>query len=153
MRASWRGWRVGLVGVVALAAGSCGAVVMPAHPAPGARVVHVDCDAASGGDGSRAHPLGSLADANAVELGPGEGLLLRRGSTCTGTLAPQGSGAPGRPVVIGAYGVGAKPRVVGAGDDAVRLENVSHVVLQGLEVTNPGAARRGVGACTWSRTA
>ena len=58
--------------------------------------MHVDCDAAPGRDGAQAATRSAaLADANAVVLGPGEGLLLRRGSVCTGTLAPQGSGAPG----------------------------------------------------------
>ena len=55
--------------------------------------------------------------------------------------------------MIGAYGVGPKPRVVGDGEDAVLLESVSHVVLQGLEVSNPGATAPGAVACTWSRTA
>ncbi len=49
--------------------------------------------------------------------------------------------------MIGAYGFGALPRIVGTGEDAVLLANLSHVVLEDLDVTNPGATaarRRGV---------
>lgn len=112
-----------------------------------ARIYYVDCDGAAGGDGTRQSPFDSLADANAALLAPGDALLFRRGSSCTGTLAPQGSGASGRPVVIAAYGFGPPPHIVGSGDDAVLLSGMSHVVLQGLDVSNPGdavARRRGV---------
>ncbi len=110
-------------------------------------VFHVDCGAAVDGNGTSLHPFNGLGDANGVVLAPGQQLLFRRGSGCTGTLAPQGSGVAGHPVVIGAYGLGPMPRIVGAGEDAVLLENMSHMVLQSLDITNPGntaARRRGV---------
>lgn len=112
-----------------------------------ARSYYVDCGAPAGGDGSWWRPFASLQEANAVVLAPGERLLLRRGSTCMGTLAPQGSGVAGRPIWIGAYGFGPRPRIVGNGQEAVLLRNTSHVVLEELDVSNPGATvarRRGV---------
>ncbi len=111
------------------------------------RAVFVDCGAAAAGNGSIVHPFNALAPANAHVLVPGERLLLRRGSQCRGTLAPQGSGTARQPVVIGAYGFGSRPRVVATGEDAVLLANVSHIVLGDLDVSNPGpipARRRGV---------
>jgi len=108
----------------------------------------VDCDAPPGGDGSYGRPWSSLAEASAVPLAPGSHLLLRRGTTCTGTLAPSGTGAPGAPATIGAWGSGPAPHVVGDGEDAVLLRNVSHVVLEELEIENRGdfetTRRRGV---------
>ncbi len=82
-----------------------------------------------------------------MPLSAGSALLLKRGTSCDGTLAPAGSGSAAAPARIGAYGSGALPRIVGDGDDAVRLENTSHTVLEDLEITNPSDnsdPRRGV---------
>ena len=125
-----------------------GAALLLAVPAAApAAVTHVDCSAQRAGDGARGRPLNTLAGANALTLGPGDRLLLRRGTVCRGTLAPRGSGTARRPVVIGAYGHGALPHVQGAGEDAVLLKDMSHVILRSLEVSNRGATearRRGV---------
>ena len=140
-----RRFRVAAVAaLVAIVAGACAPFGGWRRPV---RAVYVDCGVATAGNGSIRHPFNSLVAANARVLAPGERLLLRRGSQCTGTLAPQGSGTARQPVVIGAYGVGPRPRVVATGEDAVLLANISHVVLGDLEVTNPGTAparRRGV---------
>ena len=118
-----------------------------ASPAAAGSTRYVDCTAQRAGDGSLKRPFNTLARANAAALRPGQRLLLRRGTTCTGTLAPSGSGTAHRRTVIGAYGRGARPHVKGAGEDAVLLKDMSHVVLRSLEVSNPGAVearRRGV---------
>jgi hypothetical protein len=118
-----------------------------AASATGARTYNVDCGARVDGNGTFVRPFNSLADVNALVLAPGQQVLFRRGSTCAGGLAPQGAGAPGRPVVIGAYGRGTQPRIVGTSADAIALVNLSDVVLQDLDVSNPGAdtaTRRGV---------
>lgn len=113
------------------------------------RTIHVDCSAASNGDGSARAPLNSLEAAGARKLSAGDHLLLRRGTTCEGTLTLTGRGTTRAPIVVGAYGHGrARAHVEGAGAaSAVHLEDMEHVVLQDLEVTNstdPGTARRGV---------
>jgi parallel beta helix pectate lyase-like protein len=108
---------------------------------------YLDCSARKPGDGSRARPYNTLERASAATLGPGDRLLLRRGTSCTGLLAPSGSGSPRRPIAIGAYGWGPPPHVEGAAEDAVLLKDMSHVTLSGLEVTNRGEGetrRRGV---------
>jgi hypothetical protein len=128
---------------------ACLALLAGAGPsrAATAAAFYVDCSDATGGDGSRAHPWSALEQANAHPLQPGERLLLRRGTRCSGTLAPSGAGAPGDPFTVGAYGVGPRPRIDGAGDDAVLLLDTSHAVLEDLEIVNRGnleSRRRGV---------
>ncbi|MER8042371.1 hypothetical protein [Streptomyces sp. NPDC094032] len=68
----------------------------PADAAPRTGDRHyVDCSATAPGDGSVQRPWTTLTEANAHPYGPGDSLLFKRGTTCTGTLAPQGAGAPG----------------------------------------------------------
>ncbi len=135
--------RLGL-GACLLLAGAF--VSVPAALAAGTE--YVDCAASPiGADGTQAHPWTSLSDASAEPLTPGSALLLKRGTSCDGTLAPAGSGSAAAPARIGAYGSGPLPRIVGDDQDAVRLENTSHTVLEDLEITNPADntdPRRGV---------
>lgn len=98
---------------------------------------HVDCQAVLAGDGSESSPINSLAGAGAVTLGPGDALLLRRGSTCNGQLAPQGGGSVSEPSIVGAYGQGADPEVVAAGTNAVLINDVSNLIVQDLDISNP----------------
>lgn len=100
-------------------------------------------DDAAGGS-SVAAPWKSLEKVNAARFRPGDRILLRRGSVWRGQLAPRTSG-----IAIGSYGEGPRPRIDGAGlvEDAVRLYNIDHIELRGLEITNRGespAIRRGV---------
>ncbi|MBS2538582.1 right-handed parallel beta-helix repeat-containing protein [Catenulispora sp. NF23] len=75
---------------------------------------------------------------NATALHPGDQVRLKSGGSWTGQLAPQGSGAPGNPIVIGSYGSGAKPVLAGQGlvGATVLLSNEHDVTVDGLEVTN-----------------
>lgn len=122
--------------------------IAPVPAAP--RSFHVDCDA-RGDEGSGetpAHAWKSLERANRAALAPGDRLLLRAGCAFSGTLAPQGSGEPGRPIVIDRYGTGALPRVDGQGATAaLLLKDQQHVEVGNLRLTNsapsPGL-RRGV---------
>lgn len=108
-------------------------------------------DSANGDD---THPGTSLAQAwrsldrvNRTALGPGDEVRFVSGGEWRGTLAPQGHGAPGKPVVLRATGPGPRPRIVGQSEDAILLRNTPHFVLEGLGVTNPGdgtTPRRGV---------
>ncbi|MEV8568484.1 right-handed parallel beta-helix repeat-containing protein [Streptomyces sp. NPDC051322] len=110
---------------------------------------HVDCSATAPGDGSEQHPWTTLDQANAHVYGPGDRLVLKRGTTCTGTLAPKGSGSAREPFTIADYGRDKERAVVdGAGaHDAVLLSNTQHVRLTALEITNaanPGSERNAV---------
>ncbi|MGI5186891.1 GDSL-type esterase/lipase family protein [Promicromonospora sp. CA-289599] len=80
----------------------------------------------------------SLQKVGATTFAPGDRIRLRSGDTWTGQLWPKGSGVPGHPITVDAYGEGAKPRIAGAGTvaEAVRLFNQEHWVIRGLDVSN-----------------
>lgn len=84
----------------------------------------------------------TLAPANAQVFGPGDRVLFKRGTVYSGLFKPQGSGAPGSPIIVAAYGQGDRPRIDGGGiQDTILLENVEYWELNDLEVTNLGAER------------
>lgn len=110
---------------------------------------HIDCGAQGMGDGTRNAPWNALEAANGLVMQAGDRLLFRSGTTCVGTLKPQGSGTAEHPARIGAYGDGPLPVIDAGGvhSAAVHLEDVSHLVVENLELTNPGDGtepRRGV---------
>jgi hypothetical protein len=80
----------------------------------------------------------TLQKVGATTFAPGDRILLRAGDTWTGQLWPKGSGVPGHPITVDAYGEGPKPHVAGAGTvaEAVRLFNQEHWVVRGLDVSN-----------------
>ncbi len=118
------------------------------RPATGT-VHHVDCDATEAGDGSLSAPYRSLDAVNDVTLHPGDSVRFKRGSTCRGEFAPQGSGEPDAPIVVEPYGDGTARPVIDAdgATNAVLLDGTSFLHLTGLELTAPGdgsTVRRGV---------
>ena len=130
--------------LLALVGGMIVAPAAGAAPSTGTSF-HVDCSRAVSGDGSAVHPWNSVKPVNAhVAFQPGDRILLKRGSTCTGRIRPLGSGSPGSPIVLGAYGPDkALPTVAagGSADDtgAVGLFNQSYWTVQDLHLTNRGA--------------
>ncbi|MES4902188.1 MULTISPECIES: hypothetical protein [unclassified Streptomyces] len=62
----------------------------------------------------------SLDQVNRTTFRPGDRILLKAGGSWQGQLWPKGSGEEHRPIVIGDYGKGPKPRIQGEGrvDDA-----------------------------------
>ncbi|MFE9491766.1 right-handed parallel beta-helix repeat-containing protein [Streptomyces sp. NPDC006641] len=150
----WRSQAIRTAGA-ALVAVALAASTAPAASAVNAsrdssrQVQYVDCGPSTGTEnGSRKRPWKTLDQVNRLSLRTGSSVLLRRGSRCTGTLAPQGTGRPGRPMVIGAYGQGAKPVVDGGGNpETLLLRNTRWVEASNLEITNsgnPGRNKRGV---------
>lgn len=79
-----------------------------------------------------------LAILGLVDLTPGDSLLFHAGDVFEGGVHYSGlRGAPGAPVTIGRFGDGPRPTLNGAGAfAAVWLDNPSHVVIEGLEITN-----------------
>jgi hypothetical protein len=69
---------------------------------------------------------------------PGDSILFRRGTECTGHAQLQGSGLAGKPVYLGAYGKGGMPQL-STEDEAIVLSmvNVSHYHIEGLEFQAP----------------
>ncbi|MET8340844.1 carbohydrate binding domain-containing protein [Streptosporangium canum] len=118
---------------------AAGLLQAPAHADDTAH--YVDCSAATNGTGTVASPWNNLATVSATTFGPGDTILFKRGTVCTGQLYPKGSGAPGKPIVADAYGTGAQPEIAGAGQvkDAVYLYNQEYWELRNLAVTNKAA--------------
>lgn len=121
------------------------------HVEAGGQQYYLDCG--SGSDsaaGTSAHTAWrTLARLDTVTFAPGDSILLRRGTTCTGVLSPQGSGTAGNPIVVSAYGSGARPAIAGAGAPAaVVLHNVQDWEIRHLDVsdttTPDGASRAGI---------
>lgn len=109
---------------------------------------YVDCSAATNGNGSQAQPWNILHPVNLTTFATGDKILFKRGTTCTGTLAPEGSGSSGAPIVVDTYGTGTKPIIAGNGaTTAVFLHNQQYWEIRNLDITNTGvgaATRRGV---------
>jgi hypothetical protein len=110
-----------------------------------AATFYVDCSAASNGTGTLASPWNSTTAVNSRSGGfsAGSQILFKAGTTCTGALAPKGSGVSGSPIVLGAYGSGAKPAMVASGQAAaLTLTNQSWWTVNDLDFS--GATRQGV---------
>ena len=115
---------------------------------------YLDCSASANGTGTESSPWNSLSSASAHTFSPGDSLLLKRGSTCTGQLAPLGNGSATAPITIDAYGSGTAPVVAGngltgspvvtggpsVGGGAVQLTNQSYWIIQNLAVTNTASS-------------
>ena len=104
---------------------------------------HVDSVGGSdGNDGvSMATPWKTLSRVSSMTFGPGDGVLFKRDCQFTGTLILHGNGASTAPITIDAYGKGNKPVIIGDGTEdgtgAIRLEDISHYLIQNLEIQAP----------------
>jgi parallel beta-helix repeat protein len=129
-----------LAGTAALVAPVAAAATSAAPAAATGTTYYVD--AASGNDAAAgttsATAWRTLGKVDATTFAPGDRILLHAGQKWTGQLWPKGSGADGQPIVLDAYGTGAKPEIDGAGQvaDAVRLHNQQYWDIQNLQVTN-----------------
>jgi hypothetical protein len=85
----------------------------------------------------------SLLKVNEKTFEPGDEIRFACGTQYTGQLRPNGSGQPGRPIIIAAYGTGPKPRIDGEGKvlDTVLIQNIEYWEITDLEVTNLGTDR------------
>lgn len=84
---------------------------------------------------SESAPIKSLYKANSFVYAPGDKLLLKRGGTYAGQINLIGSGAEGKPVVIGAYGSGDKPVINTRGGSSI-LANGEYIQISDLDITN-----------------
>jgi hypothetical protein len=110
---------------------------------PTARVTYyVNCSSHASGSGtSSSAPWNSLNAINSHgAFNPGDRILVKRGTTCRGRVHPSGSGNAAAPIVLGAYGSGARPTIAGGGTPnktgAVQLTNSAYWTIQDLHVTN-----------------
>ena len=76
----------------------------------------------------------TLADVSNQSYSPGDQILLPRGQVCEGTLSPGGSGTAANPIVIGAYGTGARPIIDARGSNsAIYLNNQEGFEIRDVE--------------------
>lgn len=99
---------------------------------------YVDCSQSTDGNGTQSSPYNSLGDVNSTVFTAGETIAFDSGTTCTGTLSPQGSGTTSAPVTVTDYGTGALPVIDGAGAaSAVTLTNQDNWTVENLDITDP----------------
>jgi hypothetical protein len=113
--------------------------------APGATDYYVDCSAGNDSANGLSPETGwrSVAFVNEVKLLAGDRVLLKRGTVCKGVLAPQGSGVPGQPISIIAYGAGALPVVdADGGYVAIRMNNQEYWTISQVAAT--GSTQYGI---------
>src|SRR5215213_8308900 len=109
----------------------------PTPTAAAAATYYVDCSAAATGTGTQASPWNNLTTINARTFAPGDSLLFKRGSSCTGFFYFSSAGTSSSRITIGAYGTGALPIINGNfAQAAVELMNPSYVTMRDIEVIN-----------------
>lgn len=112
--------------------------------------VYLDCSSTMSGDGSEANPFNSLEKVNEVVLHAGDSLNIKSGTTCLGTLSPQGSGTETHHITLTSYGRGPLPIINGSGEaEAVSLTNQDYWDISKIAVINPASTigwRRGIAA-------
>ncbi len=102
-----------------------------------ATTYYVDCSAHGHGSGTLSSPWTSLSTINAQAFVAGDVLLLKRGTTCNGQLAPSGSGTSSSYITISAYSTGVLPIINGGSNSAVvQLTNQSNWSIENLEITS-----------------
>jgi hypothetical protein len=85
---------------------------------------------------SDASPWRSLAKVNALNLQPGDAVLLKRGSVWQEALAPRGNGTAQNAITLGAYGEGERPLIDGVNKPALSLTDQSYWTIQDLRFCN-----------------
>lgn len=85
-------------------------------------------------------PWKSLSKINALNLLPGDSILLKSGDTFVGQLALRNeSGTAEQPIVVTSYGTGNRPLIDGNGYlSALYVQNSGFLHLSGLELKNDG---------------
>ncbi|MEK3683292.1 S-layer homology domain-containing protein [Paenibacillus sp. FSL R10-2736] len=104
-------------------------------------VYYVDSTAGSDSNPGTADssPWQTLGKVNGTVFQPGDRILLKSGSIWNNqTLAPQGSGSAGKPIIIDRYGSGDKPKIKANGQhaDAITLSNQQFWEIRNLDVSN-----------------
>jgi hypothetical protein len=87
---------------------------------------------------SAATPWKTLWKAESFTFAPGSQLLLRRDATWTGSLKIAESGTSSSPIVVGAYGTGALPKITGA-SSCLTLDG-AYIQVNSVELSG----------CTWA---
>lgn len=133
--------------VIVLSCALAGLVLLGGHGPKHAQAAGASyyVDSVSGSDNnlgtSTGSPWRSLANVHARNFLPGDTVNFKRGSSWTGELLIDNSGAQGNPITFRAYGSGAAPIISnpGTSTNAVRI-TASWVVVQDFLVRDAGRA-------------
>ncbi|HVF25267.1 MAG TPA: hypothetical protein VNA23_05215, partial [Anaerolineales bacterium] len=107
--------------------------LVPTPTSAPAATYYVDCSTATNGTGTQASPWNNLTTVNARTFAPGDNLLFKRGTTCTGFFYFSSAGTSSNRITIGAYGTGSLPIINGNfAQAAVELMNPSYVTMKDL---------------------
>lgn len=124
----------------------------PALPAA-ARTFFVDAEKGDDAKDGRTEATAwrSTTRVNAETWLPGDHVLFKRGQTWIGGLAPKGSGTKTQPIVLSAFGTGARPLVNGGLKPGLSLLGQSWWTIQSLAFTvEPDAAEDADAVRIWS---
>ena len=86
---------------------------------------------------SEEKPFKSLSQLSSKFFREGDQILFKRGETYSGSLTLKGYGTASNPIRVGTYGSGGMPKIDGNGARAGITLTANHIVVDGLEVTNP----------------
>ena len=91
--------------------------------------------------GTAGYPLQTIAAVNALALKPGDQVLFKRGESWSGTrLTVPANGDPGKHIVFGTYGVGARPILTHTGGTFF-VTGKHHITIKGLNVIAGAASQ------------
>ncbi len=127
-----------LLAVLTLTTGGLSLGAVPAH-AVGTNfyIANAGCSNSNPGTTAQA-PWCDFSPVAARTFNPGDQILLARGGVWNQELSLDDSGSAASPIVIDAYGNGARPRITrsaGSSERGVYLSNVSHVTVRNLEIS------------------
>lgn len=102
----------------------------------GGRTFYIDCTGGSDSKSglSKTDAWKSLRPSYDATLQPGDSLLLKRGCSWTGPLDAKWQGTSSQPIVIGAYGTGALPKIQNAYSANVRISG-KYQIIQDIHAT------------------
>ncbi|KZZ92225.1 Pectin lyase fold/virulence factor [Ascosphaera apis ARSEF 7405] len=104
-----------------------------------AKDYYLDCTASSGGDGSKSSPYSTIHDVNHKTFSAGDTINVKSGTTCEGSLSPNGSGSKDQPIKLTSYGDSSDlPIINGTGNlYGVHFRNQDYWEVSKIAIVNP----------------
>lgn len=124
--------------LLAMAVGLGAGAQARAQTGSSGQTYYVDCESGSDAQAGTSPEAAwqTLEKVNGTTFNPGDTILFKRGTVCSGMLWPKGSGAEGAPISLGAYGDGPLPLIDGGKNEAaLKLFNQEYWHLRELEIT------------------
>jgi|GEM_PF-1176289 len=82
----------------------------------------------------------TIADVNSKTFSAGDSILLKKGSTFSGTtLQPKGSGNSSQSITWSYYGSGSNPKIQNSSIRGIRMDGLSYIIIDGIDVSASGS--------------